>query len=84
MIFSFHFSDIVGIYIIIVVQLYYHNKQMNAKISFFSLLSVFFSYNHSMLDILQKYSIRAKKHLGQNFLLDENILQKIADIIPLE
>jgi len=57
---------------------------MNAKISFFSLLSVFFSYNHSMLDILQKYSIRAKKHLGQNFLLDENILQKIADIIPLE
>ena len=29
-------------------------------------------------DILQKYQIRAKKSLGQNFLVDENILHKIA------
>lgn len=30
------------------------------------------------LQILQKYHIRAKKSLGQNFLVDESILEKIA------
>lgn len=29
-------------------------------------------------ELLQKYQIRAKKSLGQNFLVDENILEKIA------
>lgn len=30
--------------------------------------------------ILEKYGIRAQKKYGQNFLIDENILEKIADI----
>jgi len=35
------------------------------------------------MEILKKYQIRAKKHLGQNFLLDENILQHISEIIEI-
>jgi len=29
-------------------------------------------------------SVRAKKHLGQHFLTDENIAKKIADSLSLE
>ena len=29
-------------------------------------------------DVLQKYDLQAKKSLGQNFILDGNLLHKIA------
>jgi len=32
------------------------------------------------LELIKKYSISAKKSLGQNFLVDENILEQIGDI----
>lgn len=34
-------------------------------------------------EIIKKYSIRAQKHLGQNFLVDDNIKQKIIDALEL-
>lgn len=37
-----------------------------------------------MNEIIKKYSISAKKSLGQNFLLDENILESIAEITQVE
>jgi len=37
-----------------------------------------------MIEILKKYHIHAKKQLGQNFLLEENILQEIAEIISVQ
>lgn len=36
-----------------------------------------------MKNIIEKYNIRAKKSLGQNFLMDENILNGIRDIINI-
>lgn len=35
-------------------------------------------------DIIKKYRIFAKKSLGQNFLVDENILKNISDIVSVE
>ena len=32
-------------------------------------------------DLLKKYDIKPKKRLGQNFIFDENILNKIAQLI---
>lgn len=36
------------------------------------------------IEILKKYKIKAKKALGQNFLVNEEIVQEIADIIKVE
>lgn len=36
-----------------------------------------------MQEILERYKIRAKKSLGQNFLMDENILTQIWEIVEL-
>lgn len=36
------------------------------------------------ISTLKKYNIRAKKSLGQNFLIDEEILQKIASFVTIE
>jgi 16S rRNA (adenine1518-N6/adenine1519-N6)-dimethyltransferase len=36
-----------------------------------------------MLEILKKYKIKAKKSLGQNFLVSEKILDEISDIIEI-
>jgi hypothetical protein len=33
-----------------------------------------------MQNIIEKYSIKAKKSLGQNFLMDEKILNRISSI----
>ena len=30
--------------------------------------------------ILKRYNLQAKKSLGQNFLIDSNILEKIVDV----
>lgn len=35
-------------------------------------------------EILKKYSIRAKKALGQNFLVDDNIVEEIAQSVTVE
>jgi len=37
--------------------------------------------NH--LEILERYGIRAKKSLGQNFLVNDEILENIADILHI-
>lgn len=37
-----------------------------------------------MKEIIEKYHIKAKKSLGQNFLMDEKILQEIWDITSIE
>lgn len=37
-----------------------------------------------MQEIIQKYNIKAKKSLGQNFLMDENILEEITKITNIE
>lgn len=38
--------------------------------------------NHQ--EILKKYHISAKKSLGQNFLVNDAILESIAEILPIE
>ena len=35
------------------------------------------------LEIIKKYKILAKKSLGQNFLIDEDILESIAGVIDV-
>jgi len=35
-------------------------------------------------EILKRYKIRAKKALGQNFLVNEDIIEGIADVIETE
>jgi 16S rRNA A1518/A1519 N6-dimethyltransferase RsmA/KsgA/DIM1 with predicted DNA glycosylase/AP lyase activity len=35
-------------------------------------------------EILKKYSIRAKKALGQNFLVDDNVVEEIAQSIEVQ
>jgi 16S rRNA (adenine1518-N6/adenine1519-N6)-dimethyltransferase len=37
-----------------------------------------------MQEIIKKYNIKAKKSLGQNFLMDENILDEITQITNIE
>jgi len=35
-------------------------------------------------EILEKYRIKAKKKLGQNFLVSKRIVQEISEIIPVQ